>query len=420
MRLNERLKTLTFLFAFLAAENAGRAADKPPLPSGLTTYPRGGPARTGAYPKFHLPEKPKSGWKADLDKHTGTPVVAGDRFIVGNGDNALIALSLKDDSVLWFNAEQEFRVYSAPVVIDDRIFCASQRGVSAHALADGNEIWRRDVAGGADGSSPLVVGDLVVAGGNDGFVYAWDARSGAERWKADIVKDAPADPPGFDGQRARIGDNRARPGTAASDGINVYISIFDQSRVVALDLKTGAPRWSYQTKGWIGGMPTVAEGKVFFGSQDHKVYAVDASTGKFVWSFETRWRTDGNLAYDDGSVFCSASDGRCYRIDARNGVKIWEYETPLNLNKKHDFLSAPLLDATAVYFGSWDGHLYALNRADGTLKWKHQPAQNHEHVHAPSTDGQRLFVPLSPLFDEKAQSELPGLHGIVAIEADKP
>ena len=161
--------------------------------------------------------------------------------------------------------------------------------MSAHALADGDEIWRRDVAGGADGSSPLVVGDLVVAGGNDGFVYAWDARSGTERWKADIVKDTRRSA-GIRRPAPRIGDNRARPGTAASDGINLYISIFDQSRVVALDLKTGAPRWSYQTKGWIAGMPTVAEGKVFFGSQDHKVYAVDASTGKFVWSFETRYR----------------------------------------------------------------------------------------------------------------------------------
>ncbi len=235
-------------FAALMPPVAGRADDQPALPSGLVTYPRGGPERTGAYPEFRMPEHPASGWKVDLHKSTGTPVVVGDRLIVGNASNALIALSLKDDSVLWVYTEADWRMYAAPVVVGERIYCASDRGVSVHTQTDGTVIWRRDIAGGT-GASPLVVGDRVYMGGNDGFAYAWNAEDGAELWKTDIVKDAPADPPGFDGARARIGDNPARPEAAASDGTSVYISIFDQSRVVALDLKTGAPRWSYQAEG---------------------------------------------------------------------------------------------------------------------------------------------------------------------------
>lgn len=410
------IATYTLGTTLLLPPVAARGDDTPAKASGLVTYPRGGPERTGAYPDAQMPDRPTTAWGAGLGSDTGAPVVAGDRLIVGNRRGALIAVSLKDGTQAWAFFEQGWDVSAAPVVVGDRVYCVSDQGLSAHALADGTEVWRKRIEGGAGESSPLVVGELVIAGGYDGFVYALDARTGEERWKADIVKGAPTDPAGFDGAKARIGNNPARPKTAASDGKSVFISIFDQSRVVALDLKTGVARWSFQAKGWIAGAPTVGEGKVFVGSQDHKIYALGAETGETAWAFETRWRADGDLAYCDGSVFACAGDGRCYRIEARTGRKVWEYETEVGPDKKHYFLSAaPLVDATAVYFGSWDGYLYALNRKDGTLKWRHRPHVNGEHVGAPVTDGKRLYVPLTPLFDYVNQRDKEGVHGIAAI-----
>ena len=85
-------------------------------------------------------------------------------------------------------------------------------------------------------------------------------------------------------------------------------------------------------------------------------------------------------------------------------------------DKKHYFLSsAPLVDANAVYFGSWDGYLYAINRKDGTLRWRHRPDVNHEHVGAAITDGKRLYVTLDPLFDFEKQVDKEGIHGIAAV-----
>ena len=392
------------------------ADDLPLMGTGLISYPRGGRERAGAYPEARLPERPATAWIDDLGRDTGAPVVAGDRILVGNRNGDLIALNLTDGAEVWAVNEHGWDVMAAPVVVGDRIYTASNRGLMAHALADGSEVWRHEFPGRASGSSPLVVGDLVIAGGGDGFARALDIRTGEERWNADIVADAPPDPEGFDGAKARIGDDRARPRTASSDGSAVFLPIFDQCRVIALDLKTGKSLWSYQTRGWIGGGTTVGEGKVFVGSQDRKVYALDAKTGKVAWAFETKWRADGDLAYGDGSVFACASDGRCYRLDAKTGGKVWEYETPVGPDKKHFFLSgSPVVDASAVYFGSWDGHLYALNREDGSLKWRYKPHANGEHIGAPITDGKSLFVPLTPIFDFDKQRDKEGVHGIAAI-----
>lgn len=394
-----------------------RAGEQPPL----GTYSQGGPERTGAFPAARLPDRPETAWIADLGDDSGQPVIAGDRLIVGNRGGHLVALSLKDASSIWDVIIPDLDVMSPPVVVDDRVYCASNIGLTAHETANGGEVWRHPIEGGAVGASPLVVDGLVIAGGSDGFVHALDARTGEVRWKADIVADAPDDPEGFDGAKARIGISRARPVTASSDGTNVFVPIFDQSRVAALDIKTGEPRWSYQTKGWVSDAPTVGSGKVFIGSQDHKVYALDAKTGKLAWMFETRWRADGAVAYHEGSVFSCASDGRCYRIDAQTGKKVWEYETEVGPDKKHYFLSGvQLVDAESVYFGSNDGHLYALRREDGTLKWRHKPSVSGEHVGAPITDGKRFYVTIRPIFDFEAQRDKEGIHGVAAIGEARP
>ena len=52
----------------------------------------------------------------------GLPVIAGDRLIVGNGDNALIALSLKDDSCRGSTPSKNFESTRLPLWSTTRFF----------------------------------------------------------------------------------------------------------------------------------------------------------------------------------------------------------------------------------------------------------------------------------------------------------
>jgi eukaryotic-like serine/threonine-protein kinase len=67
----------------------------------------------------------------------------------------------------------------------------------------------------------------------------------------------------------------------------VYIGSNDH-RVYALDVRTGAKRWSITTGDMLFPPPAVANGTVFVGSYDHRMYALDAQTGTQQWSFTTR------------------------------------------------------------------------------------------------------------------------------------
>ena len=132
------------------------------------------------------------------------------------------------------------------------------------------------------------------------------------------------------------------------------------------------------------------------------------NNGGFIWH-----EVDGKLR--PGFQPPDYSGGRIERIDAKTGAKVWEHETEVGTDKKHFFLTgAPLVDAEAVYFGSWDGFLYSLNRKDGTLRWKHHPEVNKHHVGSPITDGKRLYVPIYPNYNYDNQKE-EGINGIVAI-----
>src|SRR2546428_763612 len=123
---------------------------------------------------------------------------------------------------------------------------------------------------------------MVYVGGNDGNVYAVDAKTGKERWKSDFIADAPPDRPEYPGDKARIQNTLARPSALASDGESLFLSVFDQSRVVAINATTGKRLWSFQTGGWTGGTVVATSKHVFVGSQDGFFYCLDKKTGKQV------------------------------------------------------------------------------------------------------------------------------------------
>ena len=128
---------------------------------------------------------------------------------------------------------------------------------------------------------------------------------------------------------------------------------------------------------------------VYFGSTDHDLYAVDLETGARKWEFKTGSRVVSSPAVDQGAVYFGSYDGAFYAVDAATGQQKWKFKTggERRFAAKHlhgslptrgdDARSFRLLSFLAggelpgsCYFGSGDGNVYALNAADGSLKWK--------------------------------------------------
>lgn len=154
----------------------------------------------------------------------------------------------------------------------------------------------------------------------------------------------------------------------------------------------GGPKWKFKTNGKIFSSPVVNDGVAYVGSEDQNLYAIEVETGTLKWKFPTGGAVHTSPAYYNGVVYLGSFDGYYYALDAETGKEKWRFKTEGErwmgekgywgmkpMEEYHNdpwdfFLSSPALDKNQqdlrVYFGSSDGHLYALNAATGKLEWK--------------------------------------------------
>jgi eukaryotic-like serine/threonine-protein kinase len=147
-------------------------------------------------------------------------------------------------------------------------------------------------------------------------------------------------------------------------------------------------KWKFPTGDRVVSSPVWQDNVLYFGGDDGNVYAVDAATGNQIWKHATGGPVPSTPAVVNGIAYVGSYDGNFYALNAKTGGTKWKFATGgerrfeakgLNgLQPKNQtmadpfdvFLSSPIVAQGAVYFGSGDGNLYALDAASGELRWK--------------------------------------------------
>jgi outer membrane protein assembly factor BamB len=320
------------------------------------------------------------------------PVTADGVVYFGDDLGRLFALDAADGTELWVH-EHGKRISVEPSLDAEHIYFGSELGITTIRRDNGQLVWRHLVQHGANETMPLPIGNRVYASAYDGVSYALERSTGKVIWQHDFAADAPADQPGFEGQRARLGGKPARPRGAACDGTIFVQGVFDQSRYIAVDCQTGQRRWSFQAGGWTSAAPTIVKDRVYVNSQDKNVYCLDRETGKLLWKYQTPSWLASQPAVHNGIVFQPGSKGRLYQLDADSGRLIQAFEPVDEADRQGTAYSFPLIDdVTACFATGRTGLLYAVDVATGKLRWKLRPADKSELFTDPVTDGQRIFV----------------------------
>jgi outer membrane protein assembly factor BamB len=143
----------------------------------------------------------------------------------------------------------------------------------------------------------------------------------------------------------------------------VFVTVYNGD-LCALNTNDGYRRWCYHTRRIQGSSPAVANGVVYFGSNDGYVYALTASN-HLLW----RYQTDSPIVTSsptvvNGIVYIAATS--LYALDARNGSLLWRHQF------RYGASSAPAVVNGIVYIGEGDGYLYALSAHSGSLLWRYQ------------------------------------------------
>ncbi|HYF34026.1 MAG TPA: PQQ-binding-like beta-propeller repeat protein, partial [Prosthecobacter sp.] len=184
---------------------------------------------------------------------------------------------------------------------DAKFFCVD--------LAKGTQIWQAEGKGAFDGAAAFA-GDLVVAGCQDGFVYAWNADTGKEAWKFET-----------DAEIHAAANVWTDPKTQA---LKILIGSYDYN-VYCLDAKTGKKEWSAETGYYVNGGAAISEGNVVFGGCDSVLHVHEMATGKELRQIEVGSYIGNNVAIADGVIYVTHYGNRVGAYSMADGAKVWEY-----------------------------------------------------------------------------------------------
>jgi outer membrane protein assembly factor BamB/HEAT repeat protein len=189
----------------------------------------------------------------------------------------------------------------------------------------GEVVWRAIGAGGqvlhGQWSSPVAANVngrmLVLFGGGDGWLRAYDAASGHEVWRFDgNPKDARVLPrPGVLSRSSIIAspvfaDGRVfiamgqSPGHGDGPSLLYAISPNGQGDVTESRLL-----WTSREVGRVVGTPIVKDGLLYVGDLGGTVHCLDAATGARVWKHETNEEIWGSLLLAGGRLYVGTVEG---------------------------------------------------------------------------------------------------------------
>jgi outer membrane protein assembly factor BamB len=179
----------------------------------------------------------------------------------------------------------------------------------------------------------------------------------------------------------------------AVDGDTVYVAS-TSGKLYSIDRGNGKQKWMSDLKSRISSTPAVAGGFLYFAAFDGNFYAVETATGKTKWTF----KTDGERRFSGrhlhgmqpaaetmsdpwdcwlsspvvwgGAVYFGSGDGNVYALDAATGALKWKFKTGDVVH------ASPAIADGVLFIGSWDSYFYALDAASGTEKWKFKTGED--------------------------------------------
>jgi len=252
---------------------------------------------------------------------TGLEPITG----VGGNSQLLIATSRNGDVIAYRQLEKSLEtlwtaqlgseIRATPVVDDDQVFVRSVDGrLRSLSAEDGNQQWqvsRRVPALSLTGNStPLVAGQLVIAGFDDGKLVAYDRSNGKTLWETTI--------------------------SLASGRTEV-------ERLVDLD-----------------GRFVIRDGVVYVVSFQGHLAAVQVVSGDLLWS--RKFSSFQAIAIDDSSIYLSAEGSDLWSIDRRTGSAFWKQDV---LHARR--ITAPSIFGDKLVVADYEGFQHWFAKADGKL-----------------------------------------------------
>ena len=206
-------------------------------------------------------------WSSGLGYHVFCDIgILSDTLVItGNSMGKVCALNARTGEPVW--DDEIGGIVLGPVIIDSMIVFSTEGGKIAAFDPSGNQLWSKDYSSQASPPSADTAG--VYAGFSNGVVRKFSLDDGHVIWETDIVSSA---------SRCVL----ARPVIVG----NVVLSGTNDGQLVALTAAEGTVIWRQHFDNWLQLPPAVGQGLVYIACDDQRLHIVELETGAKVESLE--------------------------------------------------------------------------------------------------------------------------------------
>ena len=282
------------------------------------------------------------------------PAVEGERVYAAGHGGDVRALELASGRELW-RADTKVELSGGPAV-GEGIVVVGGTGGELVALDAGTGAKRWQVAtGGEVLTAPTVANGIVVARTVDGRLRGLRVSDGGEAWSYE--QPVP---------RLTLRGN----GAPVVDGDMVFAGL-DNGKVVALSLATGDLLWTTTVAPSHGRTEIerlvdidspvrIIDDDVFVVGYQGRVAMLARDTGQLWWGRDLS--SNRGLVADGDTLYVTTSDSSVVALRRRDGTPVWTQDAMLRRG-----LTAPALSGDTLVVGDFEGYLHWLDAATGQL-----------------------------------------------------
>jgi len=145
------------------------------------------------------------------------------------------------------------------------------------------------------------------------------------------------------------------------------------------------PLWVRALHGYVEYPPSYCQGQLYVNTFKGRTYAINATNGKVLWMSQGQGPKPSTPAIAGDRLIVSSTSGTVTALARSNGAKLWQLDLP---GAKVE--SSPVVIGKTAYFGATDGRLFAVNVANGHIRWAYNTGGRINS--SPSILGNRIFI----------------------------
>ena len=247
----------------------------------------------------------------------GTPAVADGIVVFGSADKNIYGLNANNGNLIWKVPTSQPVLGTVNIENGIAYIGASDSIFRAINIKTGNLMWQYNGVRGYVETKPLIVGNKVIFGAWDTFLYDLDKNNGNLLWK----------------WTNGIKGTHYSPAAVWPVSSNGKVFVVDPERAMtAVDLETGKTIWRTKISMVRESIGISKDGNRIYAKtmQDSVVcYSAQENQPKELWAANVAFGYEHNpsmLIEKDGIVFGSTKNGLIFVVDALTGKVLWKHK----------------------------------------------------------------------------------------------